>query len=799
MPLLFLSSAVYAYAMDDLPPGFENFLETDEMTMIRVQFGNLDLGESMANFNDEEITLEEPQRIFDRLKPYIRKTSQAIILNELHRTLATHMDRACTNGPTCGLLQPKILGVIFDRNQYQARLFINPDYLIKQSSIPAKYLEEATSGFGMLNQFQFGASGNNDHNHALSINHNGFIGSGNWHLDYETNYTYSVAPDYDTIQQFQFRDLDLNWRHKQYYLSAGLQDTVGTLIIPTFQMVGASFQTNTELITNLNQQIATPVEVNIITPSYVDIYRNNTLIDTQYFPPGNYFLDTRSFPSGAYFLRLEIRTLNNQITTRQVYFIKTTALPLLSLPNYYISYGRLATLDSTTLFPTLTNLNVLSLEAKWRLHKMFGIGEHIALFNENEVINELSFMAELNHLSMMLSGAFSNFGDTGLGFSVAGSVHGITLNSYFRQIWLKSTSADVINTYLEGTDTSNTNIGSSLAFSWRDINFDAGLSYAYIDGAFQHNLEFGASKYFSIGAYHDFTLAISLDSSESNTSLFLQMTWNIGSDSGGYGAVGTETQIAKAKDSAMTREQNIKLNVGHTFNSENTNNDVGTSAQIGKDGQYYSQYATTDNPYFDALQQFDFAHSQSTGDTLSYNFKLATALAYAPLNNWGISHSDQPSGALVRVNSDIQSRYTLYIDGEPVREINNNTAYFIPLTSYREHNLQIQSHALTISVPNNDIGVVVYPGNVERVIRKAASSMILMGVFTGPDGVVLSHATIQGGIEAATTDAEGFAQVDVVQGSQLSVISKNKKVCHIKTTGLKPDEGIIFLDQIMCK
>ncbi|MBK2125019.1 TcfC E-set like domain-containing protein [Fangia hongkongensis] len=796
--ILMIFSISRAYASDELPPGFEDFLEENETTLVTLQFGNNTLAEAVATFDDNEITLEDPDKVLAELKPYIKKSAQSILLSALSDPLATNIDRACQDGPQCGFIKPNILGVIFDRNNYKLSIFINPIYLLNQKTIPTKYLKDSTAGISMLNLFQFGASGNNDENHSLSMNHNGFLGYQNWHIDYKTNYTYSVTPEQETINQFQFRDLDLNWRHKQYYASFGLQDTIGTLIIPTFQIVGASFQTNSDLITNLNEQIATPVEVNIIVPSYVDVYRNNTLIDTQYFPPGNYFLDTRGFPSGAYFLKLDIRTLNNQRSTKEVYFIKTSALPLLSLPNYYISYGRLAEIDSSTVFPTLTNLNVLSLEAKQRLHKLFGIGEHITLFNESQGMAELSFMAELTHMSMVLSGALSNFGDTGLGFSVAGSFYSVVLNTYLRQIWIKNTENSYINEYFEDTDTSNTNIGTSIAFNWHDINFNAGLSYAYVDEEFQHNIEFGATKYFSFGPYNDFSIALTLDASQTNKSIFLQFTWNIGSPSGWYGAIGAEGQLSKESSSTIQREQNLKFNVGKEINTAYTSSDIGTSTQIDANNQYYSQYGSTSNPYFDALQQFDFAQSKDNGDTFNYNLKFATSLAYSPSTYWGVSHSDETSGVLVRVNSDIPSQYTVYVNGKPDKVIDANSTYYLPLTSYETHNIQIQTHEVTLSVPHNDLDVVVYPGNVQSIIRSAKPALLLMGNFVTENGALLTHATISGGLEDTNTDDEGFAQIDVLEGEPLTLTLQNGSTCEVTTNNLQPEDGFVYLDQIIC-
>ncbi|WP_119343995.1 TcfC E-set like domain-containing protein [Facilibium subflavum] len=795
---LFLASNC-SYANTDLPPGFEDYLPQDETTFVNLQFGNNALGEVVATFDDNSITFEDPKKILTELSPYIKKTAKGIILHSLSEPLATNQNRACEKGPKCGFIHPKILGVIFDRNNYRVSLFINPIYLVKHKAIPAKYLKDSSAGLSTLNFFQFGSTGNNDNYHTLSMNHNGFISAGNWNLHYQDNYTYSISQGQDPINQFQFRDFDLNWRQKQYYASVGLQDTSGMLIIPTFQIVGASLQTNTDLVTNLNEQIATPVEVNIIVPSYVDIYRNNTLLDTQYFPPGNYFIDTTSFPSGSYLLRLNIRTLNNQSSTKYVYFVKTSALPLLTLPQYYISYGRLVSLDSTSIFPHLTTLNVLSLENKQRLHKFFGLGEHITLFDEKEAVAELSFMTELTHLSLTLSTAVSNFGDTGIGFATAGSLYGIVLNSYFRQLWIKNTNSDYINEYLgKSAQSNNTNLGTSLSFNWHDIEFDAGLTYTYANQSLQHNIELGATKLFSFGQNNSLSLSLTFNADSTNKSVFLQASWNLSNNNGWYGSVGGEEQIFQDGDN-NEHQQNLKLNLGKELRTSNSLTDIGTSVQASDDQQYYSQYISTSNPYFDAIQQLNFAKSQSQDDTISYNLKVGSTLAYSPFNNWGINSTTKQSGILVRVNADEKSQYTVYVDGRPEKLIQNNKSYFIPLNSYHTNNIQIQSHEITLSIPDSSEDIVLYPGNVQTIIKEAKPAILLMGVFIKPDGKILSHATITSQLEKTWTDTDGFGQITLLTGETLQLNYGDHKKCMVDTSGLSPADGVAFLEQIICK
>ena len=142
------------FAEDGIPAGFEDFVEEDETSNVMVYFGRDELGEIEATFNDDELIFDQPDLLWEKLDPYLKKKERDLILQELENPLETNIDRACKDGPECGYITPGVLGIIFDRNNYKVSVFINPLYLVKQTGVKAKFLQDSTAGLSAINQFR---------------------------------------------------------------------------------------------------------------------------------------------------------------------------------------------------------------------------------------------------------------------------------------------------------------------------------------------------------------------------------------------------------------------------------------------------------------------------------------------------------------------------------------------------------------------------------------------------------------------------------------------------------------------
>ena len=69
---------------------------------------------------------------------------------------------------------------------------------------------------------------------------------------------------------------------------------------------GAAWETLTDTLKDGGNVFGSRLEVYLPVPSKVNVYRDERLIGTGFYPAGKQELDTSSFPDGAYTVQLEI-------------------------------------------------------------------------------------------------------------------------------------------------------------------------------------------------------------------------------------------------------------------------------------------------------------------------------------------------------------------------------------------------------------------------------------------------------------------------------------------------------------
>ncbi|MDC0535795.1 TcfC E-set like domain-containing protein, partial [Francisellaceae bacterium] len=681
--------------------------------------------------------------------------------------------------------------------------FINPLYLVKQTGVRAKYLKDSTAGFSAINQFSNNLSGEDANNVAYSLNHGLVLGYGNWDIQSVDNLTYTASKDQNTGLTetdfiFQFQDLYARWRGNRYKARIGLQQTLGSIIIPQLNVFGVSFETDDKLLTNKRDQVATPIQVSMVTPSYVEVFRNQTLLDTQYFPPGNHFIDTSRLPDGAYQVQIRIRDIAGNVSNRSFFFVKTDLLPLSDQPEYYMSYGRLASLTSTDVFPAFEDLNLISLAAEQRIHKFFGLGEHISLFNYDEVLGELDLITQMPYVDFTISGAASNFGDYGAGFGITSTLSNLTVNTILRRIWVNENSgSEEINQYLEDTQVSNSNVGANISYDFWGYSVGLGLGYGYVDGVFGHTGSFNVSHTYLISADSNLNVELSASSQPENNLILLSFTWN-------FNVTPTISTELSLNGSYMQQNGDdtfdnsyVSAGVTKTWGDGADVTSYGISGNVAPKNQYISQNFITNNEYFSSNVNTDYVFDDS-GQRIFYNLNLYSENAYTATSNFDWESMQSYNGVMVRVDAPKPSKFSVFTGKKLLKEIEANKGYFIPLPEFASYKIQVVSDSGSLTVLNPEQEITIYDGNVHTLYWEAKEAFLLIGTVVTPEGDLVAEADVTGALNFGQTDEDGFTQVEAIIGSKLSLKASNGLVCTIDTNTIEPEDGIAYEDEIVC-
>ena len=313
------------------PPGFEN-LEAVEEFIVDVYFDNDFLSGILAVITTDHVQFLNTDSIVQALPELLDPDYIAEFLND---PLSKNSQQLCYNarGRSCALLSPEVAGIVFDSNQKRADLFIHPDYLSQRSALDNIYLGDSDSGLAVLQNFSASASGSaSDNAHALYSQT--LIGFQENHL----RLSWDVGDNRDPrVTQLAF-ERDYQGKRFQAGWVDNLPVTAGFARSERFMGVGYSTSNRSRIDTR--HQRSTPLEVFLPLAGRVELYRDDRLLQSHYFPAGNQQIDTSSLPQGAYSITIRVVGEEGQLLSEtEQFFVKSSQLPGMGAPEYFIQAG----------------------------------------------------------------------------------------------------------------------------------------------------------------------------------------------------------------------------------------------------------------------------------------------------------------------------------------------------------------------------------------------------------------------------------------------------------------------------
>jgi hypothetical protein len=130
--------------------------------------------------------------------------------------------------------------------------------------------------------------------------------------------------------------------------------------------------------------------------------------------------------------------------------------------------------------------------------------------------------------------------------------------------------------------------------------------------------------------------------------------------------------------------------------------------------------------------------------------------------------------------------------------VGKSTAF--PLRPYEAYSIRIVARNNTYAEYDTSARqITLYPGSIQRLVWDIRQVFILIGQIVRPDGSVVADAQIDGALGPATTGPQGFFQAEVEAQGMLTASAEKSEPCIIKLPdNLVPDNGIVFLDQLIC-
>jgi len=349
---------------DAPPPGFEDLVQP-QTTDVDVYYAGQRVGNTLATFTPDSIEFSVPDEVVALIPHLINPTTVA---DALTGPLDPNTNQVCSNEikRECGVITPAIAGVIFNESRFRVDVFVESLQLLPQAISSTKFLPKVTSPkFSSTNSISSSISGEDDDvSYTVGANH--IFSYGQTRL--ETQWNQSDSRDV-SVENFSLQHDDAGIAKEIGFYNS---DTRFNSFTNDLDVVGARIFGSTSTRTDLEFSQATEIFLFLNSRSRVEVFRDERLIDGDFYEAGNQQLNTARLPSGSYPILVRTTGTAGDVNEEQFFFVKTAILPPADQALHYFELGILESDTSESVLPELSNSQYLRASTTRRLQNNLG-------------------------------------------------------------------------------------------------------------------------------------------------------------------------------------------------------------------------------------------------------------------------------------------------------------------------------------------------------------------------------------------------------------------------------------------
>jgi hypothetical protein len=790
MRLIYLAFAfISAFSVADnwVPEGFGN-LKTSEVADLDVYFQNQYLGKFVASFDDHYIKFDN---INGLRKALVMVENQDLVMSKLTGKLAPHTDYVChkSSRKSCQLLNPKVAGVVLDRHKYRATIFINHQYLKPASRKKLEFYQPFDTSLAALSQYQLYVSGSKE-NLNWTLNNDFVISKANQYIIIENSLQGQRDDDGRVTHQFRVDDAEYNYIWDRYAAKGGLLNTDGLLLLPTVKVLGAQFKTDHSLMANEHINYGTPIEVNLTSPGTVQVLKDGKVIYSRYYNPGNYFLDTRYFPSGVYEVTVQIKSMNNIVSSFQRLYTRNGGLPAYDYPEYSATVGVLSNgyTDSHAVFPTMSSQLVAQVNYQSRIsnHSALQIG---TIFDRSFGLVTIGIPTLGSFGQIYPSIAIDSQGDYGFALSYQYSYRSLSLNLLTRRFYIKSPD-DQTHHEIDNLTSHQSVDSAAVAYQIGGHSLRAAYSReTQSSGSKSRNASVSWRKV--LWQSDDWTVSSNVSANRTNDQNSLLGTLNLSWRQGAWGhSASGNYRFVQHADHSWYGNYTLSYQPNQTYRF---------STQLSQGDQQQNWQASAFANYDMGDVSAHYYHRPDGSDTYNYQVSF-DHFGFVWHGGQLVFSSSMPekSGVLLHIQSTKPSEFDVTVDGQS-HHLSGNQSQFFSLPALQEHQLSIASKGQESYLVESVMPFSFYPNTVMSFDLKAKRYYTLIGTFMYPNHRLVKDALIDGGVSFASTDHDGYSEVDLDDQAQLTLEDRKGLRCVIDASKYPPEDGLAYYEEIICQ
>ena len=771
------------------PPGFED-LANPQTTAVDVYYGGKHLGSVLATYTPTTVELESPSTVVALIPRII---NQIEVEAALSGPLETNSDKVCLTEiqRDCGYLEPAVAEVIFDEGYFRLDVFINAYYLEKKELVSTKFLPESTTEFSTVNLFSTSASGN-DNNDTYAF--------GAQHIAAYKQSRFKVDWNHTDTRDLSVENLSLQHDAGVWSSEAGLFDssTRNSSFVRDAELLGARVFSSTNTRTDLEYSQSTEIFQFLTSPSVIEIFKDEVLVAVNEYEAGNQQIDTQLLPGGSYPIRLRITDARGEVREEEFFFVKSGLLPPKDQPLYFAEFGKIGESIQNDTFPEYTDEHLLRAGAAYRLQDNVGVnfellnGADISLAQAGAVYLGSNYNLQGNFMQ-------SSESDWGVDFRGQMSRPGLSMSFNYRKV---DTNNDERFNQDDVRLIPSSFTQSSLSASTLFLDGTLSLRSRYNKRVNQESVTSYGFEYRK-PLYRRNRYQIDLTSSsfieDDDLSMWIGLSFNRYAEKQQYNS---SIRFVSQETDGST-EQDVELNGEVTYFDEDPvygNYSIGLFANDTIDQSAIGTRLRSQSTLGRGDFSYELVDDKSAGDYARY-FGNASFSLFSSGSDfaWG-GNRKSTAGVIVDLESELEDvPFQVFVDRQPYGFAKSGKSTVVGLAPYESYEVQIKPRGEEIMYFEESIkNVTLYPGNVEKLHWKVSPVTVLISNVVFEDGKPVANAKFENTISFASTDADGWFQIEITDREPLVLSKRGKPVCKITLPAFESEQGVAILEQVIC-
>lgn len=784
------------------PAGFDA-LASSRVSLVDIYFGDRKIAEALADTRPGLLRFRTPADVLAAL-PGVNAAPQleALLAGELPTNSSALCSLAKTTG--CGVLEPAVLGIIYDEDRFRVDIFINPRFLRTSGAGGGDFLPVPTAPLSLTSAFGLAASGAVGGRSTVNLQNRTVLGLGGARIRTSN----ALASRLGWIVDDFVGEID----RKDLRYSAGLFWAPGTDVIGERRMIGVGVGTQFDTRADSNAIRGTPLVLFLPQPARVEILADGRLVSSRSYEAGKTELDTSGLADGSYSLLLRIHERNGSVREERRFFIKNASVPPVDHPVYFAYAGVLAnTRAHRPVDPSRTLF--FQAGARWRLSNSLALDADV-LGTDTKAIVELGGWLLERPARVRLAALGSTAGDAGILVQFASSAHGaLTLDFDLRRIWSADGRPliplpDHVDSF--GTDQpigaqlasgSYTQAVGSVGLRLGGGNLSVVASYRK-DARLKSDYSIGPSLNWPVVTRNGVQLMFDVSGQRTRSSTAAFAGVRILSTSGPVSVTGTAG--ASVEDDGSRGDGATGRSTGSVAvqYSRDTAGGAVVTADVGAERDIRSSAVhaggTLSSPLGNARADLFHGLEGRSGTQYDLSFQSAVAISAHSASFGG--RQTEPSAIIVSVHGDApDALFDVIVDGAPRGEVRSGQKLSLFVPAYRTYRVRlVQAEAVPVDYDTATRDVTLYPGNVQTLDWTAQSYFTLIAQAVSADGSPMVNALVQSRKGIAETDSSGFFQLDMRTGDAIT-IEGNGGSCAVALPKFVVQNDFAAVGKVICK